>query len=136
MPPVHADVCAEWSWGGYPYDLATVPGMVTRSSNAHWEKYMSDVVLNVTREFRDFFADRGGPIILGQVENELHTLDREYVDWCGELAVKSKMVILSRFVAVRLANPKSITIAAGIPIAWGMCNGNSSTKTINTCNVK
>ena len=85
--------------------------MATRSSNAAWEKYMSDVVLNVTREFRDFFADRGGPIILGQVENELHTLDRDYVDWCGELAVKT-----------------------GIPIAWGMCNGNSSTKTINTCN--
>ena len=113
MPLLHADVCAEWSWGGYPYDLANVPGMVTRSSNAAWEKYMSDVVLNVTREFRDFFADRGGPIILGQVENELHTTDREYVDWCGELAVKT-----------------------GIPIAWGMCNGNSSTKTINTCNVK
>ena len=48
----------------------------------------------------------------------------------------SKIVMLSRFVAVRLANPKSITISAGIPIAWGMCNGNSSTKTINTCNVK
>ena len=38
---------------------------------------MRAVVLNVTREFREFFADRGGPIALGQVENELHTSSQE-----------------------------------------------------------
>ena len=30
-------VCAEWSWGGYPYDLANVPGLVSRSDNPQWE---------------------------------------------------------------------------------------------------
>ena len=98
-------VCAEWSWGGYPYDLANVPGLVSRSDNPQWEscllweqvslpcqpclqphlmkrpvgrhRYMRAVVLNVTREFREFFADRGGPIALGQVENELHTSSQE-----------------------------------------------------------
>lgn len=104
-------VCAEWSWGGYPYDLANVPGLVSRSDNPQWESYMRAVVLNVTREFRDFFADRGGPIALGQVENELHTSSQPYVDWCGQLAEETD-----------------------VKIPWGMCNGNSATNTINTCN--
>ncbi len=104
-------VCAEWSWGGYPYDLANVPGLVSRSDNPQWESYMRAVVLNVTREFRDFFADRGGPIALGQVENELHTSQQTYVDWCGQLAEDT-----------------------GVKIPWGMCNGNSANNTINTCN--
>jgi beta-galactosidase len=104
-------VCAEWSWGGYPYDLANVAGLVSRTDNPAWEAYMRAVVLNVTREFRGFFADRGGPIALGQVENELHTSVQQYVDWCGELAEET-----------------------GVKIPWGMCNGNSASSTINTCN--
>jgi beta-galactosidase GanA len=62
-------VCAEWSYGGYPYDVAQ-PNMTSRSSNPQWEAWMSTLLLNATREFRDFFADRGGPIVLAQVENE------------------------------------------------------------------
>lgn len=104
-------VCAEWSYGGYPYDIAEVPDLQPRSSNAAWESYMTAVVMNVTREYRDLFADRGGPIVLGQVENELHTQDQAYVDYCGQLAADTK-----------------------IPIMWGMCNGNSANNTVNTCN--
>ena len=67
-------VCAEWSWGGYPYDIAQVPGLSSRSSNKAWEQYMTAVVMNVTREYRDLFADKGGPIVLGQVcEIEIET---------------------------------------------------------------
>jgi hypothetical protein len=72
---------------------------------------MRALVLNVTREFRPFFADRGGPIVLAQVENELHTNDQAYIDFCGEL-----------------------TVEAGIAIPWEMCNGASAVQTINTCN--
>ena len=104
-------VCAEWSWGGYPYNLAEIPGVATRSSNAAWEAWMRALVLNVTAEFRSYFADRGGPIVLGQIENELHTSDQAYIDFCGELADET-----------------------GVSIAWGMCNGNSASNTINTCN--
>eukprot|EP00039_Didymoeca_costata_P006416 m.89973 g.89973 ORF g.89973 m.89973 type:complete len:945 (-) comp13249_c0_seq1:184-3018(-) len=104
-------VCAEWSWGGLPYNIGQIPGLVSRTSSIPWKKYMSDVFLNVTREFRDFYADKGGPIILGQVENELHTQDQAYVEFCGNLVNEAK-----------------------IPIPWIMCNGNSSNNTINTCN--
>ena len=46
-----------------------------------------------------------------QVENELHTSDKAYVDYCGKLAEDTD-----------------------VPIAWGMCNGASADNTINTCN--
>jgi beta-galactosidase GanA len=70
-------VCAEWSWGGYPYDLAQVEGLQTRSHNIAWETQMRGIVMEVVRRYRPFFADRGGPIILGQIENELHTQDSQ-----------------------------------------------------------
>jgi hypothetical protein len=106
-------VCAEWTWGGYPYDLAQIAGLQTRTHNAVWEKQMRAIVQEVTRRYRGFFADRGGPIILGQIENELHIQDsqndgfqfQEYVDFCGQLADDS-----------------------GVDIAWGMCNGAVSAK--------
>jgi beta-galactosidase GanA len=63
-------VCAEWAWGGYPFDLAQ-RDVVTRSSDPAWEQWMTSVLMNVTREFRGYFADRGGPIVLAQVENEV-----------------------------------------------------------------
>ena len=78
---------------------------------------MRAVVAEVVRRYRPFFADRGGPIILGQIENELHIQDsqeaplhlkedfQEYVDFCGQLADES-----------------------GVDIAWGMCNGAVSAK--------
>jgi hypothetical protein len=72
---------------------------------------MSAVFLNVTSTFRDLYADRGGPIVLGQVENELHTSDQAYIDYCGELTTQS-----------------------GVDVLWGMCNGNSASNTVNSCN--
>ncbi len=55
---------------------------------------MTAVFLNVTTLFRDLFADRGGPIVLGQVENELHTSDQAYIDYCGALTVQSGVDIM------------------------------------------
>ena len=76
--------------------MAQIPGLQTRSHNAVWEKHMRAIVKEVTTRYRPFFADRGGPIILGQIENELHTSDaenlddfQEYVDFCGQLADES-----------------------------------------------
>ena len=104
-------ICAEFSWGGYPYDIAQLANVTTRSSNPQWQQWMSSLFLNVTREFRDLFADRGGPIVLSQVENELRTHDQAYIDFCGALAERS-----------------------GVAIPFLMCNGNSSATTINSCN--
>lgn len=105
-------VCAEWAWGGYPFDLASnFPGIESRSSNAVWEGWMANVFLNITNRYRNYFADRGGPIVMFQVENELHTGDQSYINWCGTLGQET-----------------------GINTPVGMCNGNSAPTTINTCN--
>ena len=42
----------------------------------------------LVQQVRDFFADRGGPIVLAQVENELNARQQQYINWCGELAAK------------------------------------------------
>ena len=47
---------------------------------------MSAWVARVIGKTRDFFADRGGPIILAQIENELPSGDDQYTQWSGDLA--------------------------------------------------
>jgi hypothetical protein len=72
---------------------------------------MSRWVSQVVNQTRDLFADRGGPIILGQIENELGSGDVEYTQWAGDLAQ-----------------------SLDVDIVWGMCNGETATNTVNTCN--
>ena len=56
-------------------------------------------------------APNGGPIILGQIENEFRWKDPAYIEWCGNLVKEA---------------------ATGIPFL--MCNGYSASNTINTYN--
>ena len=72
---------------------------------------MKQFFLDMVELARPLTAPHGGPIILGQVENEFHWKDSAYVDWCGDL--------------VREA-------ATDIPFL--MCNGFSAPNTINTFN--
>jgi beta-galactosidase GanA len=74
------------NFGGYPYWITRVPGLVTRTSAPAWEAAMSDFFAQVINVTRPYFADRGGPIAMAQVENELHTTDTAYVTFCGALA--------------------------------------------------
>lgn len=55
---------------------------------------------------RPLMAPNGGPIILGQVENEFRWKDPDYIDWCGNLVKKTN---------------------TGIPFL--MCNGYSASNT-------
>ena len=104
-------VCAEWDYGGIPTWLAYKPGMRYRAFNQPWLDSVQQwfqIVVDVTR---DYFADRGGPIVLAQVENELNGADQRYVDWNGQLAA-----------------------SMNVNVPWIMCNGQSANNTINTCN--
>lgn len=106
-------ICAETNFGGYPLWVRDVPGLVSRTSSPAWEATMAAFFNKVVAQTRTagFWADQGGPIALAQVENELHTSDDAYVEWCGELAANS-----------------------GAPVPWLMCNGRSANNTINSCN--
>ena len=72
---------------------------------------MSRFFTDIVNMARPYLAVNGGPIILGQVENEYHWNDMDYVNWCGDL--------------VKETNP-------GVPFL--MCNGLSANNTVNTCN--
>lgn len=104
-------VASEWDYGGIPYWVHSIPGMVVRSSNAPWQKEMERFFKDMVEVARPYLATNGGPIILMQIENEFHWEDPEYIKWCGSLVDEVK---------------------AGIPFI--MCNGYSANNTINTCN--
>eukprot|EP01079_Euglenida_sp_SAG-EU17-18_P004323 gene4323-4602_t len=104
-------ICAEWDYGGYPVWLNWVQDLqCTRCDNAVWEREMGTFVNRIVNTTRDLFADKGGPIILAQVENEYRG-SQTYVDWCGQLAKDT-----------------------GVQIPWEMCNGMAAANTINSCN--
>ena len=104
-------VCAEWDNGGIPVWINYLDGVRLRSNNDVWKEEVANWMKVLTDYTRDFFADRGGPIIFSQVENELENGSREYIDWCGEFAQSLEL-----------------------NIPWMMCKGDSSELTINACN--
>lgn len=73
---------------------------------------MGGFVRAVADIMRPYLARVGGPIIMAQIENELHSRQGDpYVAWCGELAA-----------------------SLNLDIPWVMCNGASANNTVNTCN--
>jgi len=110
--------------------------MSMRRPNQEWmdamEVFLMESIQYLTQE--RLWAHQGGPIILGQVENELgsdeidpkldHVITRvdssgtlrnatmkDYADWCGATAAKYAPDVL-----------------------WTMCNGLTAPNAINTCN--
>ena len=106
-------VCAEWNGGGLPRWLRYVPGFsCSRCNDPVWEGEMTRFVREIARQIEPFLARVGGPVIMAQIENELHKPDGDpYVAYCGALVKE---------------------LALDIP--WVMCNGASANNTINTCN--
>jgi hypothetical protein len=108
-------VCAEWNLGGLPLWLTRVPGIRFRTINQQWQSAISQFITRVIQEVEPFLAMNGGPVIMGQIENELGSYggagSQEYADWCGDFVQ-----------------------SLGTQIPWVMCNGLSARNTVNTCN--
>jgi len=106
-------VCAEWNGGGFPLWLKHVSNFsCARCSDPVWEAEMGRFVRKIAAVMEPFLARHGGPIIMAQIENELHSGQGDpYVGWCGKLAA-----------------------SLDLDIPWVMCNGASAANTINTCN--
>lgn len=125
-------VCAEYNYGGIPeWVPLDKPKMEMRRFNKEWMNAMEAYVIETVRYLtkQKLWAYQGGPIIMGQIENELageeeendsrlldtvhddiHTI-QDYADWCGEMAARVAPHVL-----------------------WTMCMGLSAPNTINTCN--
>ncbi|CAG7871522.1 unnamed protein product [Brassica rapa] len=112
---------AEWNYGGLPFWLRDVPGMVYRTDNEpfkfHMRRFTSKIVNLLKLE--GLYASQGGPIILSQIENEYGNVQaafREkgasYVKWAAKMAVG---------------------LQTGVP--WIMCKQpDAPDPVINTCN--
>eukprot|EP00823_Brevimastigomonas_motovehiculus_P001192 TRINITY_DN11711_c0_g1_i1.p1 TRINITY_DN11711_c0_g1~~TRINITY_DN11711_c0_g1_i1.p1 ORF type:complete len:759 (+),score=144.26 TRINITY_DN11711_c0_g1_i1:32-2308(+) len=105
-------ICAETNYGGIPAWVGQKKNIMFRTYNSVWMNAMQQWMQTLVAYVRDFFADRGGPIVMAQIENELsESTDKRYISWCGELAESQK-----------------------VNVPWIMCNGASAPNTINTCN--
>ncbi|KAF2105251.1 putative beta-calactosidase [Lophiotrema nucula] len=71
-------VCGERDWGGFPAWLATVPGMLVRSSNGPFLDAAEAYVRRLARDLRPLAASRGGPVLMVQVENEYGSFGNDH----------------------------------------------------------
>jgi beta-galactosidase len=87
-------VCAEVSYGGFPFALRDVPGMRFRTLNAPFQKEVARWVRYVAAELhaRKLMAPEGGPVVLIQFENEYQMVagaygdeGTKYLQWCSDL---------------------------------------------------
>ncbi|KAM3305790.1 hypothetical protein P3S67_012658 [Capsicum chacoense] len=87
---------AEWTYGGFPFWLHDVPGVVFRSNNEPFKFYMQNfttMMVNLMKS-EGLYASQGGPIILSLIENEYRNVEKAfreygppYVRWAAEMAV-------------------------------------------------
>ncbi|XP_024362300.1 beta-galactosidase 9 [Physcomitrium patens] len=114
-------VCAEWNFGGFPYWLKDIPGIVFRTDNEPFKVAMEGFVSKIVNLMKEnqLFAWQGGPIIMAQIENEYGNIEwafgdggKRYAMWAAELA---------------------LGLDAGVP--WVMCQQDDAPgNIINTCN--
>ena len=74
-------VCAEWDFGGYPAWLLKEEGMTFRSKDPRFLGYCRRYLRELGKQLAPFSANRGGNLILVQVENEYgsYAADKEYL---------------------------------------------------------
>jgi beta-galactosidase len=86
-------ICAETNFGGLPPWLLQEPGLVTRTNNEPFKRYMAEWCRTLFSRVGEFQATRGGPIVLVQLENEYNNVAKRYgadgkayMDWVVALA--------------------------------------------------
>ncbi|XP_011003960.1 PREDICTED: beta-galactosidase 16-like [Populus euphratica] len=112
---------SEWSYGGLPFWLHDIPGIVFRSDNEPFKVHMQNFTAKVVSMMKseNLYASQGGPIILSQIENEYGTVQKAYgqeglayVQWAAQMAEG---------------------LQTGVP--WVMCKQNNAPgHVINSCN--
>ncbi|KDP32835.1 hypothetical protein JCGZ_12127 [Jatropha curcas] len=112
---------AEWTYGGLPYWLHDIPGIVFRSDNDPFKHHMQRFVTKIVNimKYHRLYASQGGPIIISQIENEYQNVEAafhengpRYVNWAASMAVR---------------------LQTGVP--WMMCKQDDAPDpVINTCN--
>lgn len=75
-------VCAEWEFGGYPYWLQNIPGLIVRSKETKYLAAYRNYIMQVGRQLAPLQVNHGGNILMVQIENEYGSYgsDKEYLD--------------------------------------------------------
>ncbi|XP_047165033.1 beta-galactosidase 6-like [Vigna umbellata] len=112
---------SEWTYGGFPFWLHDIPGIVYRTDNEPFKMYMQNFTTKIVSMMQSegLYASQGGPIILSQIENEYQNVEKafgedgsQYVEWAAKMALGLK---------------------TGVP--WVMCKQTDAPDpVINTCN--
>ncbi|CAI7567108.1 unnamed protein product [Penicillium pancosmium] len=63
-------ICGEHEWGGFPFWLSEVPGMVVRTNNKPFLSATKSYLQNLAKDLKPLLIANGGPILMVQVENE------------------------------------------------------------------
>lgn len=84
-------ICAEWEFGGYPYWLQNIKGLVVRSKEPQYLKEYESYINRLGKELSPLLVTNGGNILLVQVENEYgaYASDREYLENNRQLFVRA-----------------------------------------------
>ncbi|MDP4208665.1 MAG: beta-galactosidase [Bacteroidota bacterium] len=75
-------VCAEWEFGGYPYWLQNIPGLVVRSKEPQYLEAYKNYIREVGKQLAPYQVNHGGNILMVQIENEYgsYSNDKEYLE--------------------------------------------------------
>lgn len=80
-------VCAEWDWGGLPFYLLKIPDIKVRCMDPRYMSAVKRYVARVAAEVAPLQCDKGGPILMTQIENEYGSYgnDRTYLETLRKL---------------------------------------------------
>ncbi|HEY3330444.1 MAG TPA: beta-galactosidase [Capsulimonadaceae bacterium] len=87
-------ICGETNYGGFPFWLRDIPGMMMRTWNEPFMREMEAWVRRLADYLLPLSPDNGGPLILAEIENEYNALEPiygsegiRYVEWATDLAM-------------------------------------------------
>ena len=88
-------VCAEWDWGGLPTYLLKIPDIKVRCMDPRYMNAVSRYVTRLSKEVAPLQCDRGGPILMVQVENEYgsYANDRTYLETLRKLWLQQGITV-------------------------------------------
>jgi beta-galactosidase len=84
-------VCAEWEFGGYPYWLQNIEGLVVRSKEPTYLQAYRNYIMAVGKQLAPLQVNHGGNVLMVQVENEYGSYgsDKEYLDLNRKLFIEA-----------------------------------------------
>lgn len=84
-------VCAEWEFGGYPYWLQNINGLVVRSKESKYLQAYRNYILAIGKQLAPLQVNHGGNILMVQIENEYGSYgsDKEYLDINRKLFIEA-----------------------------------------------